>query len=148
MPCTVKAFLNLRVPMRDGTELATHVYLPDSEGPFTVLLVRTPYDAIAMGNKPSLEWPGRGYAYIIQDVRGRFLSGDDFYPHFNEKNDAEDSFNWIVAQSWCNGAIAMYGGSYQGVTQNAAAMKVARQTIFHSTEYPSRIILPVIPKGN
>jgi len=59
MACTVKAFLNVRVPMRDGTELATHVYMPDSGGPFPVFFVRTPYDAIAKG-QGALEWPGRG----------------------------------------------------------------------------------------
>jgi uncharacterized protein len=117
---TVKSFINLRVPMRDGTELATHVFLPDSEGPFPVLLVRTPYDA--RGYLKSDEWPGRGYAYVAQDVRGCFLSDGDFYPWFNEMADGEDTLNWIAAQPWCNGNIAMYGGSYVAATQLAASV--------------------------
>ena len=31
------------VPMRDGVRLATNVYLPDGEGPWPVILARTPY---------------------------------------------------------------------------------------------------------
>lgn len=82
---TVLAQLNVRVPMRDATSLATHVYLPTGDGPFPVLLVRTPYDAIGKG-AAVLEWPGRGYAYVAQDTRGCFLS------------DGEDTLNWIAAQ--------------------------------------------------
>ena len=118
---SVKAFLNLRVLTRDGVELATHVYMPNSEGPFPVMLVRTPYDALAKG-AGVLKWPDRGYAYVVQDVRGRFLSDGDFYPWFNEVDDAEDTLNWLCEQPWCNGAVTMYGGSYPGVTQNGAAM--------------------------
>lgn len=118
---SVKALLNLRVPMRDGVELATHVYMPDSKGPFPVMLTRTPYEAIGKGAEV-LKWPEREYAYVVQDVRGRFLSDGDFYPWFNEIDDAEDTLNWLCEQPWCNGAVTMYGGSYPGATQNGAAM--------------------------
>ena len=32
------------VPMRDGVKLATDVHLPEGDGPWPVILVRTPYD--------------------------------------------------------------------------------------------------------
>lgn len=118
---SARAFLNVRVPMRDGIELATHVYLPPTEGPFPVLFTRTPYEAIGKGEEV-LDWPARGYVCVKQDVRGRFLSGGEWYPFFNEANDAEDTLDWIVAQPWCDGNIAMCGGSYVASTQTAAAL--------------------------
>jgi putative CocE/NonD family hydrolase len=119
--CTVRATLNQRVAMRDGVGLSTNIYLPDSPGPFPVLLIRTPYDASGK-NSGVLEWPSRGFAYVVQDARGRFLSDGEWYPWFNEKDDGEDTLNWIAAQPWCNGNIAMYGGSYLSSTQLAAAL--------------------------
>ncbi|MEO6907470.1 MAG: CocE/NonD family hydrolase [Abditibacteriaceae bacterium] len=119
--CTVQATLNQRIVMRDGVELSTNIYLPDTLGPFPVLLARTPYDAMSRGSGV-LEWPSRGFAYVAQDVRGRFLSDGEWYPWFAEINDGEDTLNWIAAQSWCDGNVAMYGGSYPGATQIAAAL--------------------------
>lgn len=118
MKAAVRAFLDVRVPMRDGVELATHVYLPPGEGPFPVIFSRTPYDA---GKAPDFDWPARGFASVRQDVRGKFRSGGEWYPWFNERNDGEDSLGWIASQPWCDGSIAMYGGSYVSATQLAAA---------------------------
>jgi len=119
MKCGAKAYLDVRVAMRDGIELGTHIFLPDEDGPFPVMLMRNPYNALRRNDM--VEWTKRGYAYVLQDVRGRFLSDGEFYPHFYEGKDAEDSLNWICKQSWCNGNIAMYGGSYKSATQIAAA---------------------------
>lgn len=107
--------------MRDGVELATFVYGPNVEGAFPVLLVRTPYNA-ALGGEDALEWVRRGFVFVRQDVRGRFLSDGEWVPCFNEKEDAQVTLDWIAAQPWCDGNIAMYGGSYPGVTQTAAAL--------------------------
>ncbi len=118
---TAHALLNVRVPMRDGVELGTHVYLPAEGGPFPVLLTRTPYDALSKSAAECLEWPSRGYAYVKQDTRGCFLSDGDNTPWLNEMNDGEDALKWVAAQPWCNGHVAMYGGSYVAATQIAAA---------------------------
>jgi putative CocE/NonD family hydrolase len=120
MKYSVLAYLNVRVPMRDGVELSTQVYLPATGGPFPVLLSRTPYDSSNRGD--DLEWPGRGFACVRQDVRGKFRSDGEWYPWMNEKADGEDTLAWIAAQPWCNGSIAMYGGSYVSATQTAAAI--------------------------
>ena len=65
-------------PMRDGVELATDVYLPDGPGPWPAVLVRLPYDK----NGRYCWMPfiagyfiERGYAFLPQDVRGKFRSG-------------------------------------------------------------------------
>ena len=57
------------LPMRDGTRLATDVYLPDGAPPYPVILIRTPYDKNAL--KPIGEdGARRGYAVVVQDTRG------------------------------------------------------------------------------
>jgi len=114
------AYLDVRVVMRDGVQLATHIYLPDTEKTFPVLFIRTPYNALEKGAK--LDWVERGYAVVQQDVRGRYLSEGEWYPWFNEKADGEDALTWISAQPWCDGNVAMYGGSYVAATQLALAM--------------------------
>lgn len=105
--------------MRDGVTLCAHVHLPAAEGRFPVLLQRTPYDALARGGE--LEWPGRGFAFVRQDVRGKFGSEGEWYPWLNEKSDGEDTLEWLTAQPWCNGRVVMYGGSYVSATQLGAA---------------------------
>jgi len=110
----------LMVPMRDDVKLATDLYLPDAEGPFPLILVRTPY------MKEMLELQGkfyarRGYAYAVQDCRGRFASEGVWAPFFAEPADGHDSIEWLAAQEWCNGMVGMIGGSYVGWVQWWAA---------------------------
>ncbi len=109
---------NTRVPMRDGVALSTNIFLPVGEGPFPALLIRTPYDATAGDNAM---WSAHGYAVVKQDVRGRHRSEGEDRPWVHEKDDGEDTLNWLEQQPWCNGRVAMYGGSYPGATQIAAA---------------------------
>ncbi|MBN1271603.1 MAG: CocE/NonD family hydrolase [Candidatus Aminicenantes bacterium] len=110
------------IPMRDGIKLTTNLYFPRGEdGPFPVILMRTPY------NKEILKGYGdyfseRGYVYAIQDVRGRFESQGKWEPFINEREDGYDSIEWLAAQEWSTGKIGMYGGSYSGVVQFAAAV--------------------------
>ena len=68
------------VPMRDGVRLATDVYLPDGAGPFAAVLVRLPYDKDGRYCwMPSIarHVTARGYAFVPQDVRGKFRSEGD-----------------------------------------------------------------------
>ncbi|MDP6111982.1 MAG: CocE/NonD family hydrolase [Planctomycetota bacterium] len=120
---------NLEIPMRDGTILRANITRPDADGPFPVLLERTPYNKgrsseIAVGS-PEF-FARRGYAVVIQDVRGRFASDGDFYPFRDDgagvHRDGYDTIEWIAEQSWCDGNIGTIGGSYSGATQYRAAL--------------------------
>jgi len=88
-------------------------------GPFPAVLMRTPYSNA--GVRP---WRARlirdGYALVKQDCRGRFDSEGCFQP-FREADDGHDAIAWIRDQAWCDGRIGMFGGSYLGLTQFAAA---------------------------
>jgi predicted acyl esterase len=111
------------VPMRDGVHLATDAYLPEGAGPFPAVLVRLPYDKNGRYCwMPFLatHFIARGYAFVPQDVRGRFRSEGEPLAFVNEVPDGYDAIEWIVRQPWSNGDVGMWGDSYYGFTQWAA----------------------------
>lgn len=116
---------NVRIPMRDGIELANNVYLPPAGlegGPYPVIFSRNPYNRQTWAD--ILRWrffTEHGYAFVTQDCRGRFDSDGEFYPFFDDGPDGHDSIEWIAAQPWCTGKVGMMSGSYGGWTQWAAA---------------------------
>jgi uncharacterized protein len=117
---------NLRVPMRDGAELALDLLRPELRGPLPVVLVRTPYDKVlARSRKDNFyeHLAQRGYVVAFNDCRGRFNSDGVFRPYFDEADDGHDTVEWIAGQDWCDGNIGMTGGSYDGQTQWFAASR-------------------------
>lgn len=117
---------DVRVPMRDGVHLATDVYLPRSErgqlsDPVPTLLLRTPYGKRYADHGWGRWFARRGYAVVIQDVRGTFGSEGEFALLVNEAEDGADALAWIDAQPWSNGEVGTWGNSYAGFTQLAAA---------------------------
>lgn len=112
--------------MRDGVALALDVLLPEGQlRPYPVILIRTCYDKTRHMSSlvPVLDkLLDRGYVIASQDVRGRFNSGGEAWGmYFHEFDDGADTLAWIAQQPWCDGNIGMYGGSYEGTTQLAAA---------------------------
>lgn len=111
---------DLRVPMRDGVELATDVYMPASGGPFPVLVQRTPYDRgslIPATVISAVYLAQRGFAVVLQDCRGRYDSDGEWYPFINEVNDGHDAIEWAAKQPWSDGKVGSIGASYLGLTQ-------------------------------
>ncbi|MDD5678679.1 MAG: CocE/NonD family hydrolase [Kiritimatiellae bacterium] len=106
---------DIRVPMRDGVHLSTNLFLPEGPGPFPVVFQRLPYGWSGMDL--GLYFAPKGYAYLIQDCRGRYDSEGEFYPFVDDAKDGYDSLSWIAAQRWCDGNIGMVGPSYLGATQ-------------------------------
>lgn len=115
------------VPMSDGVRLATDVYLPDREGPFPTILTRMPYGKTELYCHMPLTgefWSKKGYAFVAQDVRGKWGSEGVFEPNSNknEVTDGYDTIEWITNQSWSNHRIGMWGESYYGFTTYAGAV--------------------------
>lgn len=120
----------VRVRMRDGVHLATEVYLPgpaerrSCAQPGDTVLIRLPYDksgdyaAIPLIAEYLLE---HEYRVVAQDVRGKFRSEGEAHLFTNEAEDGADTLDWIVQQPWSNGRVVMWGDSYYGYTQWAAA---------------------------
>ena len=109
------------VAMRDGVRLATDVYRPaDIQGKVPVIAIRTPYNKdgnAAIGNR----FASFGYAVVVQDVRGKFASEGTYRIYGSDRTDWADTFDWIGAQPWSNGAIGSFGCSYLGEQQVLAA---------------------------
>ena len=107
--------------MRDGVILRADVYRPNGQEPAPVLLQRTPYGKGYSQTSFALLAAERGYAVVIQDTRGRWASEGEDYPFIHEMIDGFDSVGWAASQPWSNGKVGMFGGSYVGYTQLAAA---------------------------
>lgn len=63
----------------------------------------------------------RGYIGVIAYTRGKRFSSSQIYPYEYDSKDAYTVIDWISRQPWSNGSIGMFGGSYNGFTQWAAA---------------------------
>ena len=112
-----------RVSMRDGTALAADVFVLDDRLRWPVLLLRTPYSrADARSALDPVSIARRGWAFVIQDVRGLGDSEGEFVPFLQEIADGEDTIEWCASQPWSDGRVAMCGGSYLGATQWLAAV--------------------------
>ncbi len=94
-----------------GIYLESDIYLPDTLQPYPTILLRTPYGKFQYENV-GLFFAERGYATVIQDVRGKFESSGHFFPFQNERIDGLSTLDWISQQAWSNGAIGMFGVSY------------------------------------
>jgi len=126
-----------QIPMRDGVELYTAVYVPrDASKEYPFLMKRSPYSSRPYGEDqyPSLIGPAgndrfarEGYIFVYQDVRGRFMSEGRFLnmtPHIDEKgnrqdvdesSDTYDTVEWLLANvTPNNGRVGIWGISYPG----------------------------------
>jgi putative CocE/NonD family hydrolase len=65
----------------------------------------------------------RGYAVVVQDVRGRYASDGEFRPYEHEGLDGYDTIEWAARQSWSNGKVGTFGLSYSGAVQWLAAVE-------------------------
>lgn len=109
--------IGVKIPLRDGVRLNATLYRPsDSAGPLPVILAMTPYIADRY-HAYVIPVAKRGYAVAVVDVRGRGSSEGTFDPFAQEARDGYDTVEWIARQPWCNGQVAMMGGSYGGFNQ-------------------------------
>ena len=110
----------LMVPMRDGKRMAADVYRPkDTSRKYPTIFVRTPYNFnywdVRMGAprdlSAALEAVKRGYAYVVQNERGKFFSEGEWDILGPPRTDGYDAIAWLAAQSWSNGKVGTLGCS-------------------------------------
>jgi uncharacterized protein len=131
----------VRIPMRDGVRLFTAIYVPkDSSHPYPFLINRTPYSISPYGVDqyrtqlgPSPDFDKAGYIFVMQDVRGRFMSEGKFIemrPHIDVKksttdvddsSDLYDTIDWLLENIPNNNSRAgIWGISYPGFFTSAS----------------------------
>jgi uncharacterized protein len=112
----------VRVPMRDGVELLTDIYVPVGKSLGT-LLIRTPYGRTGLiALLTAGYYATHGFLVVNQSCRGTFGSGGDFEPFSQEVDDGADTLAWLRRQAWFGGRFALCGASYLGYTAWALLM--------------------------
>lgn len=117
------------MPMRDGIRLATDIYRPKTDEKVPIIFSRTPYNFNSWGDgkertrakERAYEAVKRGYAYVVQNERGRYFSEGEWDILGVPLTDGYDAFSWMKDQAWSNGKIGTYGCSSTAEWQMAVA---------------------------
>jgi hypothetical protein len=110
--------------MRDKAELNATIYLPENSAAngtrSPAVFTLTPYISDSYHARAAY-FAAHGYVFALVDVRGRGNSAGEFEPFANEPRDGHDVVEWLAQQPFCDGKVAMWGGSYAGFDQWATA---------------------------
>jgi hypothetical protein len=145
----VKQVFGVESTMRDGTRLVSDVWMPDDGARHPVILVRTPYlrTQAEIGYAATAKYFAQhGYAYVVQDVRGRGDSGGDFDFFFQEAHDGYDAIEAIAAEPWSNGRVCTMGISYLGTDQWLAAKEKPPHLVCMAPSSPAGQYQDEIPR--
>jgi uncharacterized protein len=134
-----------KVITRDGTKLSATIYLPENQNDkLPVIFTFTPYNSDSYHDR-GMFFAKNGYVFASVDVRGRGNSEGKFEPFAHEAKDGFDVTEWLAQQNFCNGKVAMWGGSYSGWNQWAVAKEfpphlttiVPAASVFPGLDFPN-----------
>tara|TARA_B100000700_G_scaffold99163_1_gene111625 strand:+ start:16208 stop:18091 length:1884 start_codon:yes stop_codon:yes gene_type:complete len=119
----------IMMPMRDGKRLSTNIYRPKTNKKVPVIFSRTPYNFNSWGDgkertrtlQSALQMVKNGYAYVVQNERGRYFSEGEWDILGVPLTDGYDAFTWLSDQTWSNGRIGTIGCSSTAEWQMAVA---------------------------
>jgi putative CocE/NonD family hydrolase len=134
----------VNIKMRDGISLFTTIYEPkDQSEKHPILMIRTPYSCAPYGQteiSPRLyksyyiDYLKEGYIFVMQDVRGRWMSEGDYEDvrpfkknkkakETDESTDTYDAIDWLVKNvKNNNNNVGVFGISYPGFYATEAAL--------------------------
>jgi len=101
--------------------------------PQATALFFTIYSDLDYDQHEAMQSAAHGYVGVVADTRGKRLSPDPIEPYAHETKDVNAVIDWISKQTWSNGKVGMYGGSYSGYAQWAA------------TKYPHPALKTIVP---
>ena len=70
------------------------------------------------------ECAAHGYVGVVAHIRAKADSSEGIVPFQDDGEDARAVIDWIAKQPWSDGRVGMYGGSYSGFVQWAAAKRL------------------------
>lgn len=147
LPVDVVLQKDVAVAMRDGVTIYVDVLRPADAEKVPVIVAWSPYGKgqgtsrsatgvfglVGLDNRivsglnkfegpDPAYWCAHGYAVCNPDPRGTVESeGDSVLWDRQEGQDAHDVIEWLAAQDWCTGKVAMSGTSYLAASQWFAA---------------------------
>lgn len=116
---------DVRVKTPGGTVCAL-IVRPRTERKLPAILNFTIYADPFNNFNEALRTASNGYAGIVGLTRGKGCSPDRPVPYEHDADDAAALIDWIAAQSWSDGRVGMYGGSYEGHAAWAAAKRMPK----------------------
>src|SRR2546423_7376707 len=137
---------NIAVRTPDGATVCTMVVRPRAAARrLPALLDFTIYADTATNLLDARRAASNGYVGVIGLTRGKLCSPDQPVPYEHDGADAAALIDWIAAQPWSDSRVGMYGGSYEGFTQWAAAkhMPKALKTIIPAVAAAPGIDVPM-----
>ncbi|UOX32671.1 CocE/NonD family hydrolase [Flavobacterium sediminilitoris] len=113
------------IPTKSGIDIsAVVVRKKTNKKPLPAILFYTTYHQGTGDNIFGKRSADKDYVGIVAYARGIRTNLKDYAPYEHEGTDIYDIIDWISKQSWCNGSVGMFGGSYTGFSQWATAKKL------------------------
>jgi uncharacterized protein len=107
--------------------VCTYILRPRHAGRLPTLLNFTIYAGSKQENEVEIRLSAaQGYVGVIGFPRGKVCSPGEPAAYVHDAEDVTGLINWITAQPWSDGRVGMYGGSYEGFTQWAAAKRMPK----------------------
>ncbi|WP_250634352.1 CocE/NonD family hydrolase [Pinirhizobacter soli] len=130
---------NVLIKEGNGASVCAYVMRPKKAGPLPALLEFTVYASSpeAIRGRARLS-AAKNYVGVAGFTRGKVCSPGKASAYLTDADDASALIDWISTQPWSDGRVAMYGGSYNGFTQWAAAKRMPKAL---------KAIMPSAPVG-
>lgn len=153
----LKPTLTIKIPMRDGVELPTDLYLPFPEARgLPCILLRSPSGRHQPYWQSLLPLAKEGYVIAIQDTRNVLDSEGKTFPFLSDGwgklQDGYDTVEWLAKSPYTNGKVGTWGASALGITQLLMAptqppslrcqyIMVAASSLYHQGLFPGGQLL-------
>ena len=143
--------LTVNIPMRDGLEIPTDLYLPPNKEKAPCILLRIPAGRKAKPWQNFASLSQFGYVVAIQDTRSTLDSEGKTFPYLTDGwgklQDGYDTIEWLAKSEHTNGSIGTFGFSAGGITQLLLAptapkalkcqyIGIAPASLYHHAIYP------------
>lgn len=130
---------NVLVKEGNGASICAYVMRPKKVVPLPALLEFTIYASSpgAIRARARLS-AAKNYVAVAGFTRGKVCSPDKAQAYLTDADDASALIDWISTQLWSDGRVGMFGGSYNGFTQWAAAKRMPKAL---------KAIMPSAPVG-
>ncbi|HHB82495.1 MAG TPA: CocE/NonD family hydrolase [Devosia sp.] len=142
----VKKQADVVVPSFDGARLLSDVYMPEGEGPFPTILIRTAYKRQGFAGYARI-YAERGFITVLQACRGTDGSDGEIGPLLLEREDGLATLDWLSKQSWFDGRLGMTGPSYLGYVQWAICDEMPEKSAISTQIATSEYKNVLFPQG-